>query len=120
MKYQELTVVGVANLTTLDAGLVSLVEEPRTIRAVLINFDTHEGNVIEGWIGTERVMAVYDYIFDTQENVGADTPPFSTVKTQRLPIDIEIPPGQTFKVGVRCGAAANDIFGAYEYDKTGA
>ena len=119
MKYQELTVVGVVNVTTLDAGLVSLVEEPRTIKAVLINLDTHEGNIIEGWIGTERVMAVYDYIFDTQEEAAADTPPFSTVKIQRLLLDLKISHGQIFKVGVRCGAVANNIFGAYEYEVTG-
>jgi len=109
-------VTGVINVTTLDGGLVSLVEEPKKIRAIIINTDTTEGNIIEGWIGTNRVLAIYDYCLDTQELCAADTPPHSTTKISRLPVDIDIPPGQTFKIGVNCGAVANDLYGAYEYD----
>lgn len=116
MYYKELQITGVINVTTLDEGLVSLTEEPKKILAVLINLSAHEGNVVEGWIGTERVLAIYDYVLDTQELTGADTFPFSTIKINRIPVDLPIPPGQTFKIGVRCGATANDIYGAYEYD----
>ncbi len=117
MKYQELTVAGVINITTLDGGLVSTLSDPRTIKAVLIDLDTHEGNVIEGWIGTERVMAVYDYVFSTREEAAAQ-PTLNQHRIVRLPLDLPIPAGQTFKIGVRCGANANDIFGAYEYEST--
>lgn len=118
MYYQELTVVGVINITTLDAGLVSPVEKPRTIKAILIDVDTHEGNVIEGWIGTERVLAVYDYVFSTREEAVAFTA-LNVNRIIRLPVDLEIPAGLIFRVGVRCGGVANDIFGAYEYVPTG-
>lgn len=116
MLYQSFTVVGVINVTTLDAGLVSLVEEPKKIRAVLINTDTTEGNLIEGWIGNKRVFSCYDYLFDTQELAAADTPPHSQTKISRIPLDLDIPAGQIFKIGVNCGAVANDLFGAYEYE----
>lgn len=120
MLYKGFNVTGVTNVTTLDAGLVSLVEEPVTIRAIIINTDTTEGNIIEGWIGTERVLEIYDYCLDTQEETTGATAPFSQNKIGRLPIEILIPPGQIFKIGVRCGATANDLFGAYEYERTGA
>ncbi len=115
MYYKAFTVTGVINTTTLDAGLVSLVEQPVKVDAVLINCDSHEGNVIEGWIGTERVLEIYDYVLDTQEETAGATAPFSTKKMGRIPINMEISPGQIFKIGVRCGAAANDLYGAYEY-----
>lgn len=117
MYYKELNVQGVVNVTTLDDGLVSPMENPRTIKAVLIDIDTHEGNVIEGWIGTERVMAVYDYVFSTREEAVGFTA-LNTNRIVRLPIDLPIPEGQIFKVGVRCGAAANLVSGAYEYEPT--
>lgn len=118
MYYQELNVQGLINVTTLDAGLISPMESPRTIKAVLIDLDTHEGNVIEGWIGTERVLAVYDYVFSTREEAVGFTA-LNTNRIIRLPVDLEIPPGMIFKIGVRCGGVANLISGAYEYKPTG-
>ncbi len=116
MLYKELQITGVINVTTLDEGLVSLTEEPKTIKAVLINISAYEGNVVEGWIGTERVLAIYDYNFDTQDETAGATAPYSTSKIGRLPVDIPIPPGQIFKIGIRCGGTANNIYGAYEYE----
>ena len=118
MYYQELQVDGVINVTTLDEGLVSLSDEPKKITAVLINSSAHEGNVIEGWIGTERVLAIYDYCLDTQEETAGATAPLSQNKLGRLPVDLDIPPGQIFKIGIRCGGTASDLYGAYEYEIT--
>jgi len=115
MYYKAFTVTGVVNITTLDGGLVSLVEQPVKIDAVLINLDTTEGNVVEGWIGTERILEIYDYVLDTQEETAAATAPLSQKKMGRIPIEMEIPPGAIFEIGIRCGAVANDLYGAYEY-----
>lgn len=115
MFYKSFHVTGVINVTTLDAGLVSTVEEPKKILAILINCDTTEGNIIEGWIGTNRVLTIYDYLLDTQEE--AAIAPLSSNKISRLPIDIDIPAGQIFKIGVNCGGVQNDIYGAYEYER---
>lgn len=117
MYYKAYTVVGVVNITTLDGGLVSLVDDPVIIDAVIINVDTYEGNVIEGWIGTERVLEIYDYCLDTQDETAGATAPYSNTKMGRIPVNIPVPAGQIFKIGVRCGAVANDLFGAYEYSK---
>jgi hypothetical protein len=39
----------------------------------------------------------------------------SSTKIIRLPVEMDIPAGQIFKIGIRSGAVANDICGAYEY-----
>jgi len=117
MFYQSFTVVGVINVETLDGGLISPVDKPVHLDAVIINTDTTEGNRIQGWIGTMKVMEIYDYNIDTQEEAAAQTG-LSVVKIGRLPIDMDIPPGKIFKVGVACGGVANDLFGAYEYTET--
>ncbi len=116
MYYKGFTIVGVANETTADAGLVSLVDKPVRIRAILINVDTHEGSILEGWIGTDRILEIYDYVLDTQALAGADTPPLSAMKLIRIPIEEDLKPGQIFKIAINCGAAANDVFGSYEYE----
>jgi len=115
MYYQELTVAGAINVTTLDAGVIAKKDTPLIIRAVLIDLDTHEGNVIEGWIGTERVLAIYDYVLSTREEAVGFTA-LNTNRIVRLPVEQRIEPGEIFKIGVRCGGVANDIFGAYEYE----
>ena len=118
MYYKAFTAVGVINTTVLHGGLVSLVDVPKHLNAVVINCDTTEGNIIEGWIGNKLVLEIYDYCLDTQEVSAADTPPLSAMKMGRIPLDLDVPAGQVFKIGIRSGAVANDIFGAYEYTET--
>ena len=118
MFYKAYTVVGVINEETLDGGLMSEVERPVRVRALIINLSAYEGNTIRCWIGMKMVCEIYDYNLDTQENTGADTPPLSSVKIGRLPIELDVPAGSSFKVGINCGATAANLFGAYEYDET--
>lgn len=115
MYYKELEVAGTINDTEYDEGLVSPDANPVRCRAVLINVSTHEGNVIEGWIGTERILAVYDYVFDTREESAAQAP-ISATKIVRLPVEENVPAGQIFKIAIRSGGVASDIHGAYEYE----
>jgi len=115
MFYQRFDVVGVVNTTVLDAGLVSTVEEPKHIDAILIDVSAYQDNVIEGWIGNLRVLEISDYVFGTRTAAGAADAYAATNKIVRLPIDQDIQAGQIFKIGVRSGAAANDITGSYEY-----
>ena len=115
MLYKAFTVIGQINVTVLDGGLTSLVEIPVHVNAIIINTTAHEGNIIEAWVGNKRVTEIYDYCLDTQELAAADTPPLSDGKIGRLSIDIDVPAGQIFKVGVNCGGVASTLFGAYEY-----
>jgi len=119
MKYKAFTVAGTINETELDGGLVSLTDAPVHIDAILINVDAYQGNIVEGWIGNERVLEIYDYVFDTADETAGATAPYSSTKINRLPVDLDIPPGQAFKIGINSGAAASDIFGAYEYTPAG-
>ncbi len=118
MIYKSFTAVGVANETVSDAGLTSLVNAPVTVRAILINCSVHLGNMIECWIGTERVLAIYDYCLDTQELAGADTPPLSAMKMGRVPVNLEVKPGSVFIVKIRSGGTGSTIYGSYEYETT--
>ena len=118
MYYKSFDVQGLVNVTTYDAGLVSLVEEPYHINAILITQDEPQDNILEGWIGTERVLEIPDYLLD--QLAGLANAPRSTNKINRIPVDLDIPPGQIFKTAIRCGAAPSRIYGAYEYTKTAA
>lgn len=114
MYYKRFAVDGTENTTVLDAGLVSLVIEKKRIVAVLINTTEYQNNIIEGWIGTERILEIPDVNIDTIDTTPQNSR--STVKMGRIPIGVEIPQGQIFKIGLRCGAAATNIRGSYEYE----
>lgn len=114
MYYKAFHVNALANVTTLDAGLVSKVENPVHLKAVIINTSAFEGNIIEGWIGNKRILEIYDYNLDTQEEAAAFTG-LSVVKMGRIPIEEDIPAGEIFKIGSNCGATGHHLYGAYEY-----
>jgi len=116
MFYQLFRVTGTVNDTESDDGLMSETDNPLKIRAILVNLSAYEANTIEGWIGNTRVLEVPDELFDTEEDLGAANFPYSTNKINRLPIDIDIPKGQSFKVKILCGAVASNLRGAYEYE----
>lgn len=118
MYYKAFDVQGFINVTTYDAGLVSLVEEPYHVDAILITQDAAADNLLECWIGNERLLEIPDYLLDTIEE--AAVAGRSTTKLNRIPVDMDIPPGQIFRAAIRCGGTASRIYGAYEYTKTGA
>jgi len=115
MLYQGFHVVGTINITVLDAGLVSTATEPKRIDAVLIDVSAYQGDIIEGWIGTNRVLEVPDFVFSTRLAFGGANAYAATAKLSRIPVGLEVAVGQIFKIGVRCGGVAITIDGAYEY-----
>lgn len=115
MYYKEFHVAGTINTTEYDDGLMSPVDKPIHINAIILNTSAMEGNYIEGWIGTERVLEIVDYCVDTQEEATAFTG-LSVVKIGRLPVELDIDAGKIFKVAIRCGATASNLFGSYEYE----
>lgn len=113
MKYQGFTATGVANTLVSDGGLQSTKAEPKYIKGILICVTAYESNRIEGWIGNEMVLEIYDNVLDTIEDLGAANFPYSTSKKGEIKIDLEIPVGESFIIGIRSGAVLSSIEGAY-------
>lgn len=112
MLYKSFTVTGVANKTEMDDGLVSTIEEPKKIIAILITVSKYRANILEGWIETSRILAIIDYVLNSLDDSKGVNP------IVRIPIDELIKPGMIFKIGINCGATATNIHGAYEYELT--
>ncbi|MBA7591541.1 hypothetical protein ES708_33700 [subsurface metagenome] len=115
MFYKYFNVVGVADTTVLDGGLVSEVDKPVHLDAILLNVSVTNGNVIEGWIGNKRIVEIPDWIIDNRVALGVGNEFPSTTKISRLPVDVDIPPGQVFKVGIRSAGVLSTVTGSYEY-----
>jgi len=116
MFYKSFRVTGEANKTIFDDGLVSTVEEPKKIRAIIISVNTYNANTIEGWIETTRILSIPDTCcasHDYFEQAWVFRP---TPKLLRIPIEEDLTPGMTFKIAINCGALITSIDGSYEYE----
>lgn len=118
MFYKLFNVTGENNKTIYDDGLISTIAEPKTIKAVLINVSAYQGNIVEGWIETERILEIPDKVLNTELATGSADAYASTSKIIRIPIDEPIPPGMIFKIAINSGSTKTDINGAYEYTRT--
>ncbi|MBA7525356.1 hypothetical protein ES705_17507 [subsurface metagenome] len=116
MFYKSFRVNGLANKTVFDDGLVSTVDEPKRIRAIIISVSTYNDNDIEGWIETTRILSIPDTCFATHDSTAAATYYRPTEKLLRIPIEEDLTPGKTFKIGIKCGALTTDLDGSYEYE----
>ena len=104
MFYKSFRVTGEANKTVFDDGLVSTVEEPKRIRAIIISVSTY------------RILEIPDEVCSTSDYLIAASYFRPTVKMYRIPIDENIKAGMTFKIAINCGAVVTNIRGSYEYE----
>lgn len=116
MFYKLFRVTGQANKTVFDDGLISTVEEPKRIRAIIINVNTYNNNTIEGWIETNRILQIPDDCCSTIDYLIAASYFRPTNKMFRIPIEEDIKPGMSFKIAINCGAQVTNIDGSYEYE----
>jgi hypothetical protein len=114
--YKRFAVTGVINTTTPDTGIECTESEKIIVKALLISVSAYQGNIIEGWVEREKYVELYDYLLNTVLAAGAANAYASTNKLLRIPVEIKLQLGQIFRVAVNAGAAAVNLFGAYEYE----
>ncbi|MQY78378.1 MAG: hypothetical protein GH151_04165 [Bacteroidetes bacterium] len=116
MLYKLFRITGEANKTVFDDGLVSTVDEPKRIRAIIISVSNYNTATIEGWIETTRILEIPDVCCATHDYLLAASYFRPTDKMFRIPIDQDIKPGMAFKIAINCGAGTINIDGSYEYE----
>ncbi len=116
MFYKSFRVNGLANKTVFDDGLVSTVDEPKRIRAIIISVSTYNDNTLEGWIETTRILSIPDNCCASHDYIEGEFHYRPTPKLLRIPIEEDLKPGLTFKIAILCGALTTDLDGAYEYE----
>ena len=116
--FKYFTKLGVANTTTMAAGLTSSAEAPKRLKSVMINVDLHTDNKVEGWLEREKVFELPDYLIDTQQVASENRSPMSLNKLNEIPVGVDMPVGTTFAAAIECVAAA-DLYGAYRYEIIG-
>lgn len=113
--YQAYAVTGSANTTVYDSGITSTETEKKRVLSVLINVSNYAGNLVQGWLEREKKVDVYDYVLNTDNATGTNAYR-STSKIIEIPLELDVPVGQTFKMAIKSGGTATNIQGAYKYE----
>lgn len=119
MKYFQLfRVTGVTNVVTYDGGLKSTETEKKKLIAIHIELEKYantDDNEIQGWHERAKVFEFPEKMFNV-EATNATAPTNVKTKMGQIPVDLEIPVGEAFKVAISCAATDVDMRGAYEYE----
>lgn len=115
--FQLFRVTGVANVITYDSGLQSTITEQKHLDAVHVELAAYaatDDNDVQGWQERAKIFDFPEKMFNA-ELAAATAPANTRPKMDRIPVDIDIPVGETFKIALKCAATLNSMRGAYEY-----
>lgn len=119
MKYfQLIRITGGANTITYDDGLKSTEAEKKRLLAVHIELTQYadtDDNEIQGYHERAKVFDLPERLFNT-EALAISVPANVRAKRDQVPVDLDIPVGESFKVAIKCASQPSNIRGAYEYE----
>lgn len=123
MKYYQLfRITGVANAITYDDGLKSSETEKKKLTKIMVQSNAQaatDDNDVQGYHERAKVFEFPEKMLPTQV-AGSTTQVLAAQSWLDIPVDIDIPVGETFKVAHKCAATATNIRGVYEYEMGGA
>lgn len=119
MKYfQSFRITGVANSLEYDDGLKSTESEPKRLNNIHAQMDKHAGtddNDFQGWHERAKVFDIPEKMIPDQLT-GDTTADLAQPRSKVIPVDLDIPVGETFKAAMKCAATLCNVRGVYEYE----
>lgn len=119
MKYFQLfRITGQANKVKYDDGLKSTEAEKKKLIAVWAQLDKHAGTDDNEFQGYHERAKVFDFPGKLiPDQLTADvTHDVAEPRHLPIPVDIDLPAGETFKAAIKCAATAVNCRGVYEYE----
>ncbi|MBA7666583.1 hypothetical protein ES703_74664 [subsurface metagenome] len=119
MKYFQLfRITGVANTITYDDGLKSTEAERKRLVACHIQmggYSTTDDNEVQGYHERAKVFDIPEKMFpQRRNNLNEET--LSEPTSKAIPVDLDIPAGESFKIAMKCAASNVDLRGMYEFE----
>jgi len=116
--FQMFRITGVANTVVFDDGLKSTEVEKKRLIAVHVQMDAYaatDDNQVQGWHERSKVFELPEKMFNTEVST-ATSSTAAAAKMPSVPVDLDVPVGEVFKVAMSCAATAIDVRGSYEYE----
>lgn len=119
MKYFQLfRITGVENTITYDDGLKSTQAEPKRLLAVHAQMDKYaatDDNEFQGWHERAKVFDFPEKLIPSEDAADVASS-VSEPRSKAIPVDLDIPIGETFKAAMKCAATKINVRGVYEYE----
>jgi hypothetical protein len=119
IRYQRFSVTGSGNAEVLDTGIESSEAEPKSLIGVYLYVTGWIDNIIIGYHETTKVLELPDYLVHTNEQYANSNCAKSVDVLTYIELPIDLPLGQRFKIGIKCGGTAKNLIGAYKYEIKG-
>lgn len=116
--FQMFRVTGAANSIKYDDGLKSTESEKKRLIACHIQMDKYaptDDNEVQGWHEREKIFEFPEKLFPSELSTNTAST-VSEPRSKAVPVDLDIPVGEVFKVALKCAATATALRGAYEYE----
>jgi hypothetical protein len=119
MKYFQLFKVSAgANTIKYDDGLKSTETEKKKLITCHVQLEKYAANEdcdVQGWHERAKIFEFPQQYFST-ELASATARTAAGELFIEIPVDMEIPVGEVFKVAIKCESTAVDMRGVYEYE----
>lgn len=119
MKYFQLfRITGVANSITYDDGLISTEAERKRLIACHIQMNSYantDDNDVQGYHERTKIFDIPEKMFPSLRN-NVQAAVLSDPMSKAIPVDLDIPGGESFKVALKCAASNVDLRGMYEFE----
>jgi len=119
MKYFQLfRITGATNSITYDDGLKSTETEKKRLIACHIQMDKYAGtddNEVQGYHERAKVFDIPEKLFPALASANVASL-LSEPTSKPIPVDLDLPAGESFKVALKCSATASLLRGTYEYE----
>lgn len=116
--FQLIRITGDTNKITYDGGLKSTQAEPKRLIACHIQMDAYaatDDNEVQGYHERAKVFEFPEKLFPSLL-FSIEASVLSEPMSKAIPVDLDIPVGETFKVALKCSAGDTSLRGAYEYE----
>lgn len=116
--FQIFRITGVANSITYDSGLKSTETEPKRLNAIHVQmnaFAPTDDNDFQGWHERAKVFEIPEKMIPTVLSTEL-TSRLAEPRDRIIPVDIDVPIGETFKAALKCSATDTKCRGFYEYE----
>lgn len=117
MEFKQLfAVTGKANDTVLDSGLSSTATEKKRLLYCRAQVNEYKGNEIQGYHEKALVFGTRDTLLD-YEAAGFNTDiKKPALRITEIEVGLDIPVGEKFQIGIKCGANLTYLYGFYAYE----
>ena len=107
---------GAINDIKYDSGLTSTATEKKRLLSLSLLLNGQADNQLQGYHEKAKVFDIPDRLIDVEIDAFTTNVAKPGARINEVEVGLDIPVGEVFKVAIKCGATAKDVYGCYNYE----